>query len=92
MLRDLLGIYVELRKPAEALAAVDLLLVLAPGSPRLFLTRARLYQALGCLDAACADLRRYLDLGPQGRDLAAVGNLLRPLTGGARGGAAPTLH
>lgn len=87
MLRNLLRIYQERREYAQALAAVDLLLVLAPRSAEDLRTRARLYEALECYGSAAADLRRYLTLAPQADDVAEVRNALGRLASDA-----PTLH
>ena len=87
MLRNLLRIYLERRAHAQALAAVDLLLVLTPRSADDLRTRARLYEALECFASAADDLRRYLALAPQADDAAEVRKTLERLSADA-----PTLH
>ena len=87
MLRNLLRIYLERREPERALAAVDLLLVLVPGSAEDLRTRARLYEALECFASAAADLRRYLALAPGADDAARVRKSLGRLEA-----TAPTVH
>jgi len=64
MLRNLLQVYLDRDDPPHALATVDLLLVLVPDSPDDLRTRGSLYERLGCVPAAAADFRRYLDLAP----------------------------
>lgn len=87
MLRNLLRIYLEKREQAQALAAVDLLLVLTPRSAEDLRTRARLYEALECFASAAADLRRYLALAPQAGDATEVRKTLGRLANHS-----PTLH
>lgn len=87
MLRNLLRIYLEKRAPAQALAAVDLLLVLTPRSADDLRTRARLYEALECFASAADDLRRYLALAPRADDAPEVRKTLERLSADA-----PTLH
>jgi regulator of sirC expression with transglutaminase-like and TPR domain len=87
MLRNLLRIYLEQRAHPQALAAVDLLLVLAPRSAEDLRTRARLYEALECFASAADDLRRYLALTPRADDAAEVRKALGRLSADA-----PTLH
>jgi regulator of sirC expression with transglutaminase-like and TPR domain len=87
MLRNLLRIYLEKRAHAQALAAVDLLLVLTPRSAEDLRTRARLYEALECFASAADDLRRYLALMPQADDAPEVRQTLDRLAVDA-----PTLH
>jgi regulator of sirC expression with transglutaminase-like and TPR domain len=87
MLRNLLRIYLERQARAQALAAVDLLLVLTPRSAEDLRTRARLYQELECFASAADDLRRYLTLAPEADDSAEVRRTLERLDKDA-----PTLH
>jgi regulator of sirC expression with transglutaminase-like and TPR domain len=87
MLRNLLRIYLERRAHGQALAAVDLLLVLTPRSTEDLRTRARLYQELECFASAANDLRRYLALAPTARDAAEVRSTLDRLDSDG-----PTLH
>jgi regulator of sirC expression with transglutaminase-like and TPR domain len=68
MLRNLLRIYLERDQDAEALLAVDLLLVLAPQGADEMRTRGFLYERLGCPAAAANDFRRYLELAPNADD------------------------
>jgi len=69
MLRNLLRIYLERDNDAEALLAVDLLLVLAPQGADEIRTRGFLYDRLGCPAAAANDFRRYLELAPEAEDV-----------------------
>jgi regulator of sirC expression with transglutaminase-like and TPR domain len=87
LLRNLLRIYLERKASAQALAAVDLLLVLFPRSGEDLRTRARLYETLECFASAAEDLRRYLALTPQAEDAAEVRQALGRLAQDA-----PTLH
>lgn len=87
MLRNLVRIYLERSAHQEALAAVDLLLVLTPRSAEDLRTRARLYERLECFSSAADDLRRYLDMAPGATDAAAVRKALGRLESDA-----PTLH
>jgi regulator of sirC expression with transglutaminase-like and TPR domain len=87
MLRNLLRIYLEKREHAQALAAVDLLLVLTPRSTEDLRTRARLYESLECFASAADDLRRYLALAPRADDAPEVRKTLDRLAADA-----PTLH
>jgi regulator of sirC expression with transglutaminase-like and TPR domain len=87
MLRNLLHVYVEREDHAHALAAVDLLLVLAPDSCDDLRTRGLLYERLECHAAARADLCRYLDLAPDAPDAAGVRERIVRL-----GRAGTTLH
>jgi regulator of sirC expression with transglutaminase-like and TPR domain len=66
MLANLLRIYLDREDRARALAAVELMLVLAPDAPEHLRVRGMLYEQLQRFDAAAADLRRYLDLAPDG--------------------------
>ncbi len=66
MLANLLRIYLERDDRAHALATVELMLVLAPDAPEHLRVRGMLYEQLERFDAAAADLRRYLELAPDG--------------------------
>jgi regulator of sirC expression with transglutaminase-like and TPR domain len=66
MLANLLRIYLERDDRPHALATVELMLVLAPDAPEHLRVRGLLYEHLGRFDAAAADLRRYLELAPDG--------------------------
>jgi regulator of sirC expression with transglutaminase-like and TPR domain len=68
MLRNLMRIYLERDADAEALLAVDLLLVLMPQGADEVRTRGFLYERLGCPAAAAVDFRRYLELAPEAED------------------------
>jgi regulator of sirC expression with transglutaminase-like and TPR domain len=87
MLRNLLHVYVEREDHAHALAAVDLLLVLAPDSADDLRARGLLYERLECGAAARADLRRYLELAPDAPDAGAIRERVLRL-----GRAGTTLH
>jgi regulator of sirC expression with transglutaminase-like and TPR domain len=69
MLRNLLRVYLERDADAEALLAVDLLLVLAPQGADEIRTRGFLYERLGCPAAAANDFHRYLELAPDADDV-----------------------
>ena len=87
MLRNLLRVYVDRSDLPRALAAVDLILVLAPDSPDELRTRAALYERLDCAAAALTDLRRYLELAPAAPDADDVRTRLLRLAK-----TTPTLH
>jgi regulator of sirC expression with transglutaminase-like and TPR domain len=87
MLRNLLRIYLERDSDAEALLAVDLLLVLMPQGADELRTRGFLYERVGCPAAAATDLRRYLELAPDAEDVEQVRTRISRLLDDA-----PTLH
>jgi regulator of sirC expression with transglutaminase-like and TPR domain len=87
MLRNLMRIYLERDADAEALLAVDLLLVLMPQGADEIRTRGFLYERLGCPAAAAIDFRRYLELAPEAEDHEQVRTRLSRLLDDA-----PTLH
>ena len=87
MLRNLMRIYIERDSDAEALLAVDLLLVLTPQGADELRTRGFLYERLGCPAAAANDFRRYLELAPDAEDLEQVRTRLSRLLDDT-----PTLH
>lgn len=87
MLANLLRIYLDREDPLRALEAVELMLVLAPDAPEHLRVRGLLYERLECGPAAAADLRRCLELAPDGPHAAEVRETLARL---ARGGV--TLH
>jgi regulator of sirC expression with transglutaminase-like and TPR domain len=66
MLANLLRVYLERNDHEHALATVDLALVLNPDSAEHARVRGLLYEQLDCVAAAMTDLRRYLELAPQG--------------------------
>jgi len=68
MLRNLLRIYLERKESPHALAAADLLLVLAPDSPDELRIRGLLYEELECFGPALDDVRRYLTIAPDAPD------------------------
>jgi regulator of sirC expression with transglutaminase-like and TPR domain len=87
MLRNLVRVYVERGEHAQALTAVDLLLVVTPDSATDVRTRGLLYDQLECFAAARDDLRRYLELAPGAPDVAEIRKRIEHL-----GAPAPTLH
>jgi regulator of sirC expression with transglutaminase-like and TPR domain len=87
MLRNLLRIYLEKDQDAEALLAVDLLLVLTPQGADEIRTRGFLYERLGCPAAAAIDFRRYLELAPDADDVEKIHQRISRLLDDA-----PTLH
>jgi len=64
MLGNLLAIYRERDAHEQALAAVELLLLLAPDAAEYLRLRGLLYEQLECFASALADFRRYLTLAP----------------------------
>ncbi len=66
MLANLLRIYLQRDDALRALETVDLMLVLAPDAPEHLRVRGLLYEQLECAAAAAADLRRCLELAPDG--------------------------
>ncbi len=87
MLRNLLHVWLERDAAEPALAAVDLVLALTPDSPDDLRTRAHLWERVGCVAAACDDLRRVLELVPDAPEAPAVRAALARL-----GRRRPTLH
>jgi regulator of sirC expression with transglutaminase-like and TPR domain len=81
MLGNLLAIYGEREAHEEALAAVELLLVLHPDRPEHLRTRGLLYEQLDCFRSAVADFRRYLDLAPSAPSASEVRDHLTQLEG-----------
>jgi regulator of sirC expression with transglutaminase-like and TPR domain len=72
MLANLLRIYLERSDHARALTTVELMLVLTPDAPDQLRVRGLVYERLECVAAAIADLRRYLELAPDGPHAAEV--------------------
>jgi regulator of sirC expression with transglutaminase-like and TPR domain len=72
MLGNLLAIYREREAHEEALATVELLLVLWPDAPEHLRIRGLLYEQLECFSSALADFRRYLTLAPETHPAAEV--------------------
>jgi regulator of sirC expression with transglutaminase-like and TPR domain len=68
MLGNLKAIYTAREDPARLLHVLSLLIALDPSRPGEYLDRSHTYQAIGNDAAAAADLRRYLDLAPDGED------------------------
>jgi regulator of sirC expression with transglutaminase-like and TPR domain len=66
MLANLLRIYLEREDRTRALETVELMLVLTPDAPEQLRVRGLLYEQLDCSTAALADLRRYVELAPDG--------------------------
>lgn len=64
ILGNLLAIYRKRDAHQQALAAVELLLVLWPEAPEYLRLRGLLYEQLECFASALADFRRYLTLAP----------------------------
>ena len=64
MLGNLLAIYRERGTHDQALATVELLLMLWPEAPEYLRLRGLLYEQLECFASALADFRRYLVLAP----------------------------
>lgn len=64
MLGNLLAIYRERGAHDQALATVELLLMLWPEAPEYLRLRGLLYEQLECFASALADFRRYLALAP----------------------------
>ena len=87
MLHNLLRVYLERDEHQQALAAVDLALVLVPDSAEDVRVRGLLYERLECPQAALADLRRYLELAPEAPDAQAIHERLIRL-----GRSATTVH
>jgi regulator of sirC expression with transglutaminase-like and TPR domain len=87
MLGNLLAIYREREAHEQALATVELLLVLDPDHAEHLRTRGLLYEQLECFSSAIADFRRYLALAPSHPDAAGVRVHLAQLEG-----VAATLH
>ena len=72
MLRNLLRVYLEREDHAQALASVELILVLLPESPDEMRVRGLLYEHLECFAAALADFRQYVALAPDAADAAHI--------------------
>jgi regulator of sirC expression with transglutaminase-like and TPR domain len=83
MLANLLRIYLERHDHLHALETVELMLVLAPDAPEHLRVRGLLYERLECVRAATGDLRRYLELAPDGPHAAEVRGHLARLAGRA---------
>ena len=72
MLGNLLAIYREREAHEEALATVELLLMLSPDAAEHIRIRGVLYEQLECFGSALNDFRRYVALAPEAQPAAAV--------------------
>jgi regulator of sirC expression with transglutaminase-like and TPR domain len=72
MLANLLRIYLERGDHARALETVELMLVLTPDAPDQLRVRGLLYERLECVPAALTDMRRCLEVAPDGPHAAEV--------------------
>ena len=72
MLQNLRGLYQQRDDIPRALSAVDRLLLLAPEDARALRERAQLYEKLGGVAAAAADLEKVLQLEPGAPDAEAL--------------------
>jgi regulator of sirC expression with transglutaminase-like and TPR domain len=81
MLGNLLAIYRERDAHEQALAAVELLLMLAPDAAEYVRLRGLLYEQLECFASALADFRRYLTLAPNTPTAAEIRTHLERLEG-----------
>ena len=82
MLRNLKGLYLNVRDHARALAAVERLLLLAPAALGEDRDRGILLARLGRRDEALQALERYLDLAPEARDATRVRRVVERLQKG----------
>lgn len=81
MLGNLLAIYRERDAHEQALAAVELLLMLGPDVAEYVRLRGLLYEQLECFASALADFRRYLDLAPNAASAPEIRTHLERLEG-----------
>ena len=72
MLQNLRSVYAERKDMHRALSAVDRLLLLAPDNVRALRERAQLYESLGAVMPAAADLEKVLQLEPRSPDAAVL--------------------
>ena len=72
ILRNLVRVYLDRKEHPRALEAVDLVLVLEPGSGEDVRLRGLLYEQLEHPTAALVDFRRYLELRPDAADADAI--------------------
>jgi regulator of sirC expression with transglutaminase-like and TPR domain len=79
ILRNLKAVYAEREHWDKALRCSDRLLTLDSHQPTEYRDRGNYYRALGHLNAARDDLRRYLALMPQAEDADAIGLALAEL-------------
>lgn len=82
--RNLKGIYTDGGKLEKALGITNLILAIAPDSPRELRDRGMLYNRLECFRAALRDLERFMELEPDAEDVEPVQNLLVDLRRRAR--------
>jgi regulator of sirC expression with transglutaminase-like and TPR domain len=80
VLTNLKGIYLNARDDDRALAAVDRILMLRPGSAVELRDRGLLLARSGRTDEAVADLERYLDFAPAAPDAQRVRSLIEDLS------------
>jgi regulator of sirC expression with transglutaminase-like and TPR domain len=80
VLTNLKGIYLNARDDQRALAAVDRILLLRPGSAVEMRDRGLLLARTGRTDEAVADLERYLDFSPAAADAGRVRSLIDDLS------------
>ena len=81
ILGNLLAIYRERDAHEQALATVELLLLLAPDAAEYVRLRGLLYEQLECFASALADFRRYLTIAPDTRAAAEIRTHLERLAG-----------
>jgi len=79
VLTNLRQVYLLEGDEPRALRAQDRLVLLAPDSAPVLRERARLFERLGALDPAVADLERCLEIAPFGRDAEEANDTLRAL-------------
>lgn len=81
MLGNLLAVYRERAAHEQALAAVELLLILGPDTAEYLRLRGLLYEQLECFASALTDFRRYLILAPDGPSAQEIRTHLERLAG-----------
>jgi regulator of sirC expression with transglutaminase-like and TPR domain len=79
VLGNLMAIYRERECHEQALATVELLLVLWPDAAEHIRIRGLLYEQLECFSSALSDFRRYLTLAPEAQPAAEVREHLQRL-------------
>jgi regulator of sirC expression with transglutaminase-like and TPR domain len=80
MLRNLKGVYLNVRDDRQALAAVERLLLLRPDLAGEHRVGGLLSARLGRTDEALGHLRAYLDAEPNARDVERIRSLVRRLS------------
>ena len=83
MLANLKAIYAREGDLEQALTAVSGILTLVPDSAEDLRDRGLLYRELGYAPAAAADLRRYLNVSDNGKEIAAIEPILAELEDGS---------